>query len=130
MPNDSRDPMAILLAALSSRGATVAGPAGVSRRAVLGAAWAVPAVAMAVAAPHAAASDSRQPDASLFWSEPEGVQGQSSLLTLVVPNLSPGVGSTATIVLIAQDDGPTTGSPCFNAAERARVPSTSSTASA
>ncbi|WZH36900.1 MAG: hypothetical protein PIR02_19455 [Microbacterium enclense] len=73
---------------------------------MLGAAWVAPAVAVAVTAPRAAASESSQPDASFSWSEPEGVQGQSSLLTLVVPNLSPGVGSTATIVLIAQDEGP------------------------
>ncbi|WP_368496972.1 hypothetical protein [Herbiconiux sp. A18JL235] len=85
-----------------------AGRGGVSRRAVIGAAWAAPVVVAAVAAPLASASTG-QPDAQLYWSEAEGVQGQSSLLTLLVPNGSPGIGSTATIVLTVSENGPIPG---------------------
>ncbi|GLK17374.1 hypothetical protein [Herbiconiux flava] len=94
MPEDSLSD----LFALFSHRSTDARRSGVSRRTVLGAAWSAPVIVAAVAAPLAAASTGR-PDASLFWSEADGIQGQSSLLTLMVPSGSPGIGSTATIVL-------------------------------
>lgn len=108
MPEESREPMAPLAALFSTPTPDTAdrGGAGVSRRAVIGAAWAAPVVLVAVAAPLAAASGAEQPDASFFWSEAEGVQGQSSLLTLVLPSGSPGIGSTASIVLTMLDNGP------------------------
>ncbi|MDO9397405.1 MAG: hypothetical protein Q7T71_12725 [Herbiconiux sp.] len=108
MPEESREPMASLAALFSpsTPTATDARPSGISRRTVIGAAWAAPVIVAAVAAPLAAASGGGLPDASFLWSGADGVQGQSSLLTLTLPVGSPGIGSTATIVVTMLDDGP------------------------
>ncbi|MCS5714551.1 hypothetical protein NVV95_08295 [Herbiconiux sp. CPCC 205716] len=107
MPEAPRDEPTSLsdLFAIFSHRATDGRSAGVSRRTLLGAAWSAPVIAAAVAAPLAAASTT-QPDASLYWSEAEGIQGQPSVLTLSVPAGSPGIGSTGTIVLQIQNYGP------------------------
>jgi hypothetical protein len=100
MPEKPRDPsmsLSELFAPFSHR-ATDARPTGISRRTVIGAAWSAPVIVAAVAAPLAAASTG-QPDAEFYWSSDEGIQGQPSVLTLSLPPESPGIGSTATIVL-------------------------------
>ncbi|WP_440709863.1 hypothetical protein [Herbiconiux sp. YIM B11900] len=110
MPEGFREPMASLAALFSTPTPTStptdARPGGFSRRTVIGAAWAAPVIVASVAAPLAAASGGGQPDASFSWSEAEGIQGQSSLLTLTLPVGSPGIGSAATIVVTMLDDGP------------------------
>ena len=78
----------------------------VARRTLVGAAWSVPVVAVAVGAPQAVASGVAS-TAELTWVDPPGVQQESSLLLLRLQAGSPGapvVAGTGTLTLTVLED--------------------------
>lgn len=80
--------------------------AGVARRTLLGAAWSAPVIAVAVAAPFAAASPGGV-TATLAWVDPPGVQKESSLLLLTLQPAtagSPVVRGTGTLTFTVLED--------------------------
>ncbi|QHC62784.1 hypothetical protein GSU69_08885 [Rathayibacter festucae] len=86
---------------MSTHGVRDPRPSDVARRTVLGAAWSTPVVAVATAAPMAAASTAGL-TARLSWDGPRGVQTESSLLFLTLespPRGTPVVRGTGTLTL-------------------------------